>query len=282
MRDRKNNLECGLRRNRHLSNIKYLEHECNDYDTISTLNIHQVDLPLVEIFAINKDSRGKYSFIESENGISLKTVQFKCPKCNKLKFIKIPAEILKDTDDVKIISIPKGILCQHQIQAFVDNWGIVRGYSTPDYELPIFDKNIHDNIDNSMRKLNKTVQNIKKFQKIPFILNGIHISVDVSEDGDFYLLQFYYKGAESFHFNEKVDKSINFSNLVDLAYMRIFTFDQTNIHKFNKKEKVQFECNRKEFPKERIKDVRKKTKEPIKYVYLYKPVINNEIKIYVS
>lgn len=58
-----------------------------------------------------------------------------CPICSESKKLEFPKSICESTDNLTTISIPKGLICNHSFQAFVDKNYKIRGYQKVDYEF---------------------------------------------------------------------------------------------------------------------------------------------------
>lgn len=64
-----------------------------------------------------------------------KKVKFTCPVCKVNKELKIPKSIIKTARQLTTVSIPKGLVCTHHFQAFVDKNFAIRGYQKVDFEV---------------------------------------------------------------------------------------------------------------------------------------------------
>lgn len=62
-------------------------------------------------------------------------VQFICPVCKSKKSLEIPNSVIEEAKQLTTMSIAKGLVCEHQFQAFVDKNFQVRGYQRVDFEL---------------------------------------------------------------------------------------------------------------------------------------------------
>lgn len=62
-------------------------------------------------------------------------VQFVCPICKSKKVLKVPKSVINQAKQLTTISIAKGLVCEHQFQAFVDKNFNVRGYQKVDFEF---------------------------------------------------------------------------------------------------------------------------------------------------
>jgi len=64
-----------------------------------------------------------------------KSLSISCPICRSKKIIKIPTSIVDKSKQLTTISIPKGKICNHHFQVFIDKNFIIRGFQKVDYEL---------------------------------------------------------------------------------------------------------------------------------------------------
>ena len=62
-------------------------------------------------------------------------VKIICPVCKARKEVKFPKSVINDAGQLTTISLPKGLLCDHHFQAFIDKNFIVRGYQKVDFEF---------------------------------------------------------------------------------------------------------------------------------------------------
>ena len=66
----------------------------------------------------------------------VKKVQIVCPICKVKEIITLPSRIIRNTTHLTTVSIPKGKVCKHHFQIFVDKAFNIRGYQKVDFELP--------------------------------------------------------------------------------------------------------------------------------------------------
>ena len=78
------------------------------------------------------------SNIEGEND-KLAKIHVTCPHCNASKFIKIPTNIINESNHLTTISIPLNHICEHSFQIFVDNHFVIRGYQRVDFDISNFE-----------------------------------------------------------------------------------------------------------------------------------------------
>ena len=58
-----------------------------------------------------------------------------CPICKTKKDLDLPASIVNQASNIATISLPKGLICDHHFQMFVDKNFHVRGYQKVDLEM---------------------------------------------------------------------------------------------------------------------------------------------------
>lgn len=62
-------------------------------------------------------------------------VRVSCPVCKTKKVLKFPKSVINQAKQLTTISLPKGLVCDHHFQAFVDKNFVVRGYQKVDFEF---------------------------------------------------------------------------------------------------------------------------------------------------
>ena len=62
-------------------------------------------------------------------------VKVSCPICKTEKVLKFPKSVINQAKQLTTISLPKGLVCDHHFQAFVDKNFTVRGYQKVDFEF---------------------------------------------------------------------------------------------------------------------------------------------------
>jgi len=62
-------------------------------------------------------------------------IQFICPVCKAEKVLQFPKSVISQAKGLSTMSIAKGLVCEHQFQAFVDKNYMVRGYQRVDFEF---------------------------------------------------------------------------------------------------------------------------------------------------
>ncbi len=103
-----------------------------------------IDSSLIQVVEAKSYSSSKSSETEEfkveEDEISqkeqFKDILLKCPKCETSKKMKIPAKIINQGNLITTISIPKGMICEHNFQVFLDKHLNVKRYQVVDFEFP--------------------------------------------------------------------------------------------------------------------------------------------------
>ena len=62
-------------------------------------------------------------------------VKIDCPICKSSKLMKFPKSVINKARHLTTISLPKGLICDHHFQAFLDKNFAVRGYQKVDFEF---------------------------------------------------------------------------------------------------------------------------------------------------
>jgi hypothetical protein len=75
------------------------------------------------------------SNVSVEPAFENKKVLFICPDCKAKKALGVPISVIKKAKQITTMSIARGLVCDHQFQAFVDKNFSVRGYQRVDFEL---------------------------------------------------------------------------------------------------------------------------------------------------
>jgi hypothetical protein len=101
-----------------------------------------------------------------------RTVPTICPICKSKKDLDLPISIVNQASNIATISLPKGLVCSHHFQMFVDKNFHVRGYQKVDLEIEINrkdekknDKELFENLlleGNYLEYRPKIIQEIKK------------------------------------------------------------------------------------------------------------------------
>ncbi|MFW9998514.1 MAG: hypothetical protein ACFE9Q_01245 [Candidatus Hodarchaeota archaeon] len=80
--------------------------------------------------------------IKRNVNINRSKVEFICPVCKSKKSLKVPNSVIAEAKQLTTMSIAKGLVCNHQFQAFVDKNFQVRGYQKVDFEFE--NRSIHE------------------------------------------------------------------------------------------------------------------------------------------
>jgi len=67
--------------------------------------------------------------------INRSKVEFICPVCKSKKSLDVPKTVISEAKQLTTMSIARGLVCEHQFQAFVDKNFQVRGYQRVDFEF---------------------------------------------------------------------------------------------------------------------------------------------------
>lgn len=62
-------------------------------------------------------------------------ISFQCPICDQSAHLDLGTHLFQKSDNLTTISVPKGLICNHCFQAFVDKNYKIRGYQKVDFEL---------------------------------------------------------------------------------------------------------------------------------------------------
>jgi len=58
-----------------------------------------------------------------------------CPVCKSKKVIHIPKSVVNNATQLTTVSVPKGKICKHHFQLFLDKNFAIRGYQKVDFQL---------------------------------------------------------------------------------------------------------------------------------------------------
>ncbi len=64
-------------------------------------------------------------------------INVRCPICKIDREIEFPTLVINQAKQLTTVSIPKGFICDHHFQAFIDKNFKIRGYQKVDFEMPI-------------------------------------------------------------------------------------------------------------------------------------------------
>jgi hypothetical protein len=95
-------------------------------------------------------------------------ITFICPVCKTRKELKIPKVIINEARQLTTVSIPKGLVCEHHFQAFVDKNFVIRGYQKVDFEVA------YDMYNKKKKKMNEIIAPPENFYD-EIIIEGNYI-----------------------------------------------------------------------------------------------------------
>ncbi|TXT66552.1 MAG: hypothetical protein BAJALOKI3v1_20015 [Promethearchaeota archaeon] len=104
---------------------------------------------------------------------SYEKVTLECPICGTRNNLRIPCKIINESKQLTTISIPRGLVCDHHFQAFVDKNFQTRGYQKIDFELSsmeFYEQNIEQTSGDQ-------VQNLSSIPAFEEILNLLRTAV---------------------------------------------------------------------------------------------------------
>ena len=72
--------------------------------------------------------------------------------CKAKKALGVPKSVIEKAKQITTMSIAKGLVCQHQFQAFVDKYFKVRGYQRVDFEFEILNNDERKKISSEFKE----------------------------------------------------------------------------------------------------------------------------------
>ena len=84
-------------------------------------------------------------------------IEFICPVCKAKKFLKIPNSVIAEAKQLTTMSIAKGLVCDHQFQAFVDKNFQIRGYQRVDFEFESTERKVSNSKPKRIREDDKEI-----------------------------------------------------------------------------------------------------------------------------
>ncbi|MFX1444009.1 MAG: hypothetical protein ACFFHV_11385 [Promethearchaeota archaeon] len=104
-------------------------------------------------------------------------VLIKCPLCSLKKKLKIPLKIINQSKLLTTISVPRGLICDHNFQAFIDKNFTVRGYQNVDFDLSNleFYESGFDSILDELEKEQKVEEKIIHLSSLPLFQEIIKV-----------------------------------------------------------------------------------------------------------
>ncbi len=102
-------------------------------------------------------------------------VQVICPVCKAQNTVRIPKSVINQASQLTTVSVPKGEICQHHFQLFIDKNFKIRGYQKVDFQLDSEnDKkkknlrhNYKDNFVNSLKLYKSSVSKDNSIKNVP-------------------------------------------------------------------------------------------------------------------
>jgi len=98
---------------------------------------------------------------QKSKSIEFLQITIKCPVCKSEKKLKFPKSVINHAKQLTTISIPKGLVCEHHFQAFVDRNFMIRGYQKVDfeyaYDLIKPNKSFHKNTNNKDKEFSEYI-----------------------------------------------------------------------------------------------------------------------------
>ncbi|MFX1419503.1 MAG: hypothetical protein ACFE9N_11345 [Promethearchaeota archaeon] len=85
--------------------------------------------------------------VKRNTNVNKSKVEFICPICKTKKSLEVPNSVIAEAKQLTTMSIARGLVCNHQFQAFVDKNFQVRGYQRVDFEFE--NKSNQEKISNS-------------------------------------------------------------------------------------------------------------------------------------
>lgn len=90
--------------------------------------------------------------VEIITSLEDKKVLFICPVCKAKKALGVPKSVIEKAKQITTMSIARGLVCQHQFQAFVDKYFKVRGYQRVDFEFEIQNNDVEKTISRKFKE----------------------------------------------------------------------------------------------------------------------------------
>ena len=140
---------------------------------------------------------------ELENNLDVITsledrkVFFICPECKSKKALGVPKTVIDKAKQITTMSIARGLVCDHQFQAFVDKHFKVRGYQRVDFEFENHNKDEKITISNKFKEIEEEL-----FENL--ILEGNFVEYKPKKKGNYDKKQ---KGNEFMNFKKQAVKT---------------------------------------------------------------------------
>jgi len=102
-------------------------------------------------------------------------VQVICPVCKAQNTVRIPKSVINQASQLATVSVPKGEICQHHFQLFIDKNFKIRGYQKVDFQLDSENdkkkknlrQNYKDNYVNSLKLYESSVSKDNSIKNVP-------------------------------------------------------------------------------------------------------------------
>ena len=100
-------------------------------------------------------------------------VQVICPVCKAQNTVRIPKSVINQASQLTTVSVPKGEICQHHFQLFIDKNFKIRGYQKVDFQLENDKKkknlrhNYKDNFVNSLKLYKSSISKDNSIKNLP-------------------------------------------------------------------------------------------------------------------
>jgi hypothetical protein len=75
--------------------------------------------------------------LKKEHKIKRSAILIYCNNCNRRKYLIVPHSVIESCRSLARVLIPKGILCEHSLIAYIDKNFDVRSCEIADYELSV-------------------------------------------------------------------------------------------------------------------------------------------------
>ncbi|MBD3215797.1 MAG: hypothetical protein GF311_24520 [Candidatus Lokiarchaeota archaeon] len=105
-------------------------------------------------------------------------VNLECPICGTRNSLRIPCKIINESKQLTTISIPRGLVCDHHFQAFVDKNFQTRGYQKIDFELSsmeFYEQSVEQNSEDEVQDLSS----IPSFEEVLNLLRTVVKDKDI-------------------------------------------------------------------------------------------------------
>ena len=81
-------------------------------------------------------------------------VQVICPVCKAQNTVRIPKSVINQASQLTTVSVPKGEICPHHFQLFIDKNFAIRGYQKVDFQLSHDEADKQDKFDSKNHFVN--------------------------------------------------------------------------------------------------------------------------------